>query len=219
MAIRIPVEDSAPSVEFEDAVHLTFEALGEVPEFRGEKGRQIGLKGTLSMAVLAMASGRYSLRGIARWGKRREKSLVPLLGLCRAPSYSTVRRLLEGVDGRALRSALRATAAGLLAGKRRLVSAVDGKTLRGTKREDGRQTQVVTVVEHNTGVVMDAEAIPAYHSELTVGRRMMGELLDGNSHLLVGTGDALYAEQGLARKVVARGRDYVFKVKKTTRAS
>jgi hypothetical protein len=219
MAIRIPVEDDVPSVEFEDAVHLTFEALGEVPEFRGEKGRQIELKGALAMTVLAMASGKYSLRAIARWGKRREESLIPLLGLCRAPSYSTVRRLLEGTDGNALRAALRSTAADLLAGRRRLVSAVDGKTLRGTKRDDGRQTQVVTVVEHNTGIVMDAEAIPAYHSELTVGRRMLGELLDGNSHLIVGAGDALYAERRLARKVAARSRDYVFKVKKTILAS
>lgn len=103
----------------------------------------------------------------------------------------------------------------MLAGKRRLVTAVDGKTMRGTRTDQGRQVQVVTVFEHNTGVVMDAQVIPPIRGELTVGRRMMKELLGGDSHPVVGAGDALYADSALARKVTARGRDCVFKVKKT----
>ena len=54
MAIRIPVQDSAPTVAFEDAVQFVFDALGEVPEFRSTRGRQIELHGTLALAVLAM---------------------------------------------------------------------------------------------------------------------------------------------------------------------
>ena len=51
MGIRIPVEDSAPLVAFEDAVASVFDALGEVPEFRDPRGKQIELKGTLGLAV------------------------------------------------------------------------------------------------------------------------------------------------------------------------
>jgi hypothetical protein len=53
MGIRIPVRDHAPSVAFEDVVQLVFDALGDVPEFRDPKGKQIGLKGTLALAVTA----------------------------------------------------------------------------------------------------------------------------------------------------------------------
>ena len=52
MGVRIPVEDSAPAARFEDAVRFVFDALGDVPEFRSTRGRQIGLHGTLALAVL-----------------------------------------------------------------------------------------------------------------------------------------------------------------------
>jgi hypothetical protein len=57
MGIRIPVEDSASSVAFEDAAASVFEALREVPKFRDPKGKQIQLKGTLALSVTAMMAG------------------------------------------------------------------------------------------------------------------------------------------------------------------
>ena len=60
MAIRIPVQDSAPSVAFEDAVQFVLDLLEDVPEFRSTRGRQIELHGTLALAVLAMLAGGLS---------------------------------------------------------------------------------------------------------------------------------------------------------------
>ncbi len=82
MAIRIPVQDCAPTVAFENAVQFVFDALGEVPEFRSTRGRQIELHGTLALAVLAMTAGHTTYREIETWGKLREETLIPLLGLC-----------------------------------------------------------------------------------------------------------------------------------------
>ncbi len=84
MAIRIPVEDSAPSVAFEDAVASVFEALGEVPDFRDPRGTQIELRGTLALAVVAMTAWHTSYRRIETYGKLREETLIPLVGLARA---------------------------------------------------------------------------------------------------------------------------------------
>ena len=106
MGIRIPVEDSAPSVAFEDAVASVFEALGEVPEFRDPRGKQIELTGTLGLAVVAMTAGHTSYRRIETYGKLREETLIPLLGLERAPSDSTIRRIAQGVDPEAMRTVL-----------------------------------------------------------------------------------------------------------------
>ncbi len=56
MAIGIPVQDLAPTVAFEDAVQSVFDALSRVPDFRDPEGKQIELKGTLALAVLAMTA-------------------------------------------------------------------------------------------------------------------------------------------------------------------
>ena len=64
MGIRIPVEDSAPTVAFEDAVQPVFDALGDVPELRDPGGTQIELEGTLAPAVIAMTAGHTSCRRI-----------------------------------------------------------------------------------------------------------------------------------------------------------
>ena len=216
MAIRIPVRDTAPSVDFEEAVALVFDALETVPEFRSEHGRQIELRGTLALAILAMAAGKTSYRQIARYGSRREETLIPLLGLKRAPSYSTVRRLLIGADKSALRNVLKQTAAELVAGRKQLVTSVDGKSMRGSRRDDGRVPHVVSVFEHNLGITMDAQECQPGASELTTGRKMVRELMTAQPQLLVETGDALYADAAHAKRIVDQKRHYVFKLKKTS---
>ena len=81
MGTRIPVEDSAPTVAFEDAVQFVFDALGEVPDFRDPRGTQIELHGTLALTVLSAAAGHPSYRGIEAYGKLREDTLIPLFGI------------------------------------------------------------------------------------------------------------------------------------------
>ena len=136
MSIRIPVEDGAPTVAFEDVVQSVFDALAEVPELRSPSARQIELRGTLALAVLAGTRGSTSYRTIEEYGKLREKTLIPLLGLTRAPSDTTIGRIVQGVDRRAIRGVLRRSARFVLSDRRRLVTAKggvleDGKTMPG----------------------------------------------------------------------------------------
>ncbi len=215
MALRIPVSDVAPSVDFEEVVAYVLDALSSVPEFRSEHGRQIELRGTLALAVLAMAAGKTSYRKIARYGLRREKTLIPLLGLTRAPSYSTLRRLLLGADADVLRGVLQKMAH-VIVGRRRLVTSVDGKSMRGSRRDDERVPHVVSMFEHNLGVVMDAQECQPGAAELATGRKMVGDQIEMHSQLLVETGDALYADAALARRIIDKKRHYVFKLKKTS---
>ena len=46
------------------------DALREVPDQRGRKGRQIALSAILSLSVAAMLAGADSLMAIFRWGRR-----------------------------------------------------------------------------------------------------------------------------------------------------
>jgi len=218
MAIRIPVEDNAPSVAFEDAVAWVFKALGEVPEFRDPRGRQVELGGTLALVVVAMAAGHTSYRRIERYGKLREETLIPLLGLTRAPSDSTIRRIVQGVSPEAMRNVLRESARCLLSDRRRLVTAKDGKTMRAARINDKRSAHVVSVVEHNTGVIMDADYCREGEGELSAARRLQTSGAIGKAEIVAETVDALYTNALDAERSVESGGHYVVKVKKTRAA-
>ena len=73
MTIRIPTNDFAPSIAFEDAVQFVFDALPEVPDSRDPGGEQIELKGTLALAILATAAVHPRYTGIEQWGKDGEE--------------------------------------------------------------------------------------------------------------------------------------------------
>lgn len=215
MAIRIPVQDSAPTVAFEDAVQFVFDLLGDVPEFRSTRGRQIELRGTLALAVFAMMSGHTTYREIETWGKLREQTLIPLLGLVRAPSDSTIRRIVQGVDSQAVRSVLQKSAAMILSDKRRLVTAKDGKVMRAARIDDQRSAHMVSTVEHNTGVIMDVDYCKVGEGELTAARRLDSGPAAGKAEIVAETTDALYTNAVDAARTVAAGGHYLTKIKKT----
>jgi hypothetical protein len=219
MAIRIPVKDCAPTVAFEDAVQFVLESLGSVPEFRSTRGRQIELHGTLALAVLAMLAGHTGYRDIEMWGKLREETLIPLLGLARAPSDSTIRRIILGVDAEALRGVLRSSAGMILSDRRKLVAAKDGKVMCAALIHDKRSAHMVSVVEHNSGVIMDAEYCKLGEGELTAARRLDASVAAGSAEIVVETTDALYANAPDARRAVDNGKAYLVKIKKTCRTS
>ena len=195
MGIRIPTEDKAPTVAFEDAVQFVFDALGEAPDFRDPRGTQIELRGALALTVLSAAAGHSSYRGIEAYGKLRKDTLIPLLGLDHAPSYSTIRRIVQGVDPEAMRKVLRESARVLLADRRKLVVAKDGKTMRAARIEDKRSAHMVSLVEQNTGVVMDV-VYPDSAMERTAGVQVSSSFRDhvkGRHHVRMpdGGGDAV----------------------------
>jgi hypothetical protein len=219
MAIRIPVQDRAPAVAFEDAVQFVLDLLEGVPEFRSTRGRQIELHGTLALSVLAMLAGHTRYRDIEMWGKLREETLIPLLGLTRAPSDSTIRRIILGVDAEALRGVLRASAGMILSDRRRLVTAKDGKVMCAALIQDKRSAHMVSIIEHNSGVIMDADHCKLGEGELTAARRLDTTVAAGSAEIAVETTDALYANAPDARRAVDNGEAYLVKIKKTCRTS
>ena len=219
MAIRIPVEDSAPTVRFEDAVQFVFDLMGDVPEFRSTRGRQIELRGTLALMMLAMIAGHTTHRDIEAWGKLREDALAPLLGLVRMPSDTTIGRIVRGVDAEALRGVLRKSAAMILADKRHLAVAKDGKVMRAARIDDRRSAHMVSTVEHNTGVIMDVDYCRVGEGELTAARRLDSGPAAGKAVIVAETADALYANAADAARTVAGGGHYLTKIKKTRRTS
>ena len=107
----------------------------------------------------------------------------------------------------------------ILADKRRLVTAKDGKTMKSSRIEDERSAHVVSVVEHNTGVIMDADYCKVGEGELTAARRLESGPAAGKAEIVAETADALYTNATDAARTVGGRGHYVTKIKKTRPSS
>ena len=112
--------------------------LAAIPDRRRAEGKMYGQAGVILFSILAMVSGARSYRQIHTLIDRRLGLLnaaFPGAALRRAPAYTSVRGILQGLDEAELEQAFRCHAEGLdhtgEASPSRFV-AIDGKTLRGS---------------------------------------------------------------------------------------
>lgn len=112
------------------------EILRSVPDRRRKEGQRFELATVLLYAILAMVAGANSYRQLHEFIDvhllRLNKAFD--LDLRYAPSYSGLRRILQGIDPTALEEAFRRHAASLPrpTNDGATAVAVDGKTLRGS---------------------------------------------------------------------------------------
>lgn len=88
--------------------------LKHVPDFRRPQGKRFPLPMLLTMIIMAILSGYYGYREIARFLKANEKAIHEHLRLPlqrRVPSHMTIRTVLMNLDFEALRGAFEAWAA------------------------------------------------------------------------------------------------------------
>ena len=117
-----------------------WEALGDIPDRRGAKGRRYPLRSVLTLSLAAMLAGGNDLCSIFRWGRRLPPEALYLLGLKRAPCHAMDHYFYKALDVAATEQALGAWAQG--SGPLGTV-AIDGKRLRGSaagraRRQRGR---------------------------------------------------------------------------------
>ena len=89
-----------------------WEALGEIPDRRGVKGRQYALRPVLVLTLAAMLAGANDLRAIFRWGRRLPKEALYLLGIKRAPCHAMYHYFFKALDVAAAERVLGAWALG-----------------------------------------------------------------------------------------------------------
>src|SRR4051812_40207785 len=65
-----------------------WEALGDIPDRRGAKGRRSPLRSVLTLSLAAMLAGGNDLCSIFRWGRRLPPEALYLLGHKRAPCHA-----------------------------------------------------------------------------------------------------------------------------------
>jgi hypothetical protein len=179
------------------------EALARVPDPRSRHGRRYELAQVLAVAVCALACGARSLYAISQWGREHCAVVCEQLGIQRGqtPSVATLHRVFRRLDVAAFERVLGEwlRARGLPAGEG---IALDGKTLRGIHGEQIAGVHLVAAYAHESGWVLDQEAVAEKGGELTAVRAVL-QRLEVRGHVV--TGDALLAQREVCRQIVKKG--------------
>jgi predicted transposase YbfD/YdcC len=188
-------------------------ALAAVPDHRKARGCRHRLVTVLAVSVCAVLAGARSYVAIAEWAHDLPVSARLRLGIGRrAPSESTIRRILQAVDLDAFDTALSGWLTHRLPdpppGRMRVV-ALDGKTARGARTDDGTQVHLLAVFAHTGGVVLGQTQVSGEggkSSEITAFAPLL-DRIDVTEMLL--TADALHTQRGHADYFHARGGHYL----------
>jgi hypothetical protein len=187
-----------------------WEALGEIPDRRGRKGRQYPLPAVLVLALSAMLSGANDLMAVFRWGRRLPAEALYLLGLERAPCHAMYHYFFKALDVVAAEAVLGEWARG-----QEPVGhvAIDGKRLKGSAPagHDGSEgVHLLAAFACRLGAVIGQLRVPPEANEITAALTLLKGLpLNG----AVVTGDAVFCQRAICRAIRDGGGDYLFTVK------
>jgi len=186
------------------------QAFGALPDPRAENARHELLE-ILVIALAAVLCGAESCADMADFGLAKEPLLRQFLQLQHGiPSHDTFSRVFRLLDPVAFEAAF-CRFMGDFAKQLHGVVAIDGKAVRGAF-ERGRRTTPLHLVN-----VWAAEARLAIAQGLAPGRNEVAGALEVLELLsldgCIVTADALHCHAEMARKVLARGAEYVLVLK------
>ena len=187
-----------------------WEALGDIPDRRGAKGRRYPLRSVLTLSLAAMLAGGNDLCSIFRWGRRLPPEALYLLGLKRAPCHAMYHYFYKALDVAATEQALGAWAQGC--GPLGTV-AIDGKRLRGSAPagHDGSEgVHVVAAFASQLGAVIGQVQMAPEADEITAALALLKSLPLAGAII---TGDAAFCQRAICQGVRDRKGDYLFTVK------
>ncbi len=189
-----------------------FEVLGEVSDPRKRRGIRHAVVTVLALGVCAKLCGARSIEAMAQWAEDLPQETLRRFGCRRgrAPSEPTFRRLFGKLDPGELDRRLGAWVA-RQAGLAGQGVAIDGKTVRGSHDGTAAPVHLVGAVAHEAGVVVAQTRVAAKSNEITSVAPLL-ESLDVAGCVV--TGDAIFAQQDIARYLVEqKSADYLFTVK------
>jgi len=192
--------------------------LSKVKDNRRSCGKRHELIHILVIVILATMSGYEGYRGIESFIDRYEKELISLLNTGRkeAPSLSTVRRVLMGIDFNQLSFAFYKWIKPKVNLRKSEWLNCDGKGIKGTVTGYNHKYQnfvnVVSIYCSRMGVALAAKAMNNKETSEIIVLRELIESLDLKGVIL--TADAIHCQKKTIALITKQGNDYVLKVKK-----
>src|SRR5215210_1417173 len=194
------------------------QALSLLTDFRQPKGKRYDLLPILLLCCIAMMCGCTSQSAISDWGRNYSHHWLWRLGFKRssAPSQSTLHRIFKGIDVLKLESILSDwcqqafRVIGFSASSDLEGASMDGKLLCGSSKQKAAQPHLLAGLSHKLGLVLGQVAVSEKSNEIRAADDLIEMLaLEG----LVITGDAMFTQRETARKIIAKGGDYLLSVK------
>ena len=157
--------------------------LSQIPDPRRREGRLYRLPYILLFSILAVVTGGNSYRSIETFITVHRRRLNAAFGLRwkRAPTHTSIRYILQGLDPNDVEQVFRRHAAGLLdgaTGSSPRTIALDGKVLRGSfdNFTDRKAAQLLHAFDTKAGLVLAHIDIDEKSNEIPAAQQLLGEL-------------------------------------------
>ena len=179
-----------------------YEVFTQLPDPRSGLGRRHPLAAILSQATVAMLAGARSLEAIAQFGRDRGAGFARALGFtrdrtpCKATFHNVFKALSASVFERALGGWIRGRRQ---AGWRRI--AIDGKTLRGAQGDQLPGVHLLAAFAHDAKAALGQMRVDAKTNEHKAALALLDVI---NIEDCVVTGDAMFCQRDLSRKIKAK---------------
>lgn len=191
-----------------------YEVFAEIPDPRERQGRRHSLQSLLTLTAVAMLCGCRSLLAIAQWGRDHDELAKPL-GFTRRkyrwPCVATLHYLFKAVEVRAFEAALTSwMLAQGVTNLEALILNIDGKTLCGTQGDQVPGVHLLAAYAEYLGTALAQLRVDSKTNEHKAALELL-KLVPVKGTLF--TGDAIFAQRDLSRKIVKGEGDYFFSVK------
>lgn len=190
----------------------------DLADFRRAQGKQYELGYVLHFAVLAVLSGADSYRKIAVFIESKLKDYKEAFKLDweKAPSYSTIRNIIQGVSSIELEATFRKHAESLssdsLIEKEPVGLSFDGKVIRGSfdHFKDQSAIQFLSIFCSNNDLILAHEEIGCKTNEIPVAQQIIKDL---NKENVLYTCDALSCQAKTLEAAKSTRSDLIVQVK------
>jgi len=189
-----------------------WDCFSSVPDPRDASGKRHPLTAILTLCSVAMLCGSRSLYAIAQFGRERGKHFAATLGFTRetTPCCATPHYLFVALDKAAFEDAIARWAAAAARARGWTTVSLDGKTLRGSTDVQLPGVHLLAAYAHQAGIVLRQLPVDAKTNEHKAALELL-DLIPLKGKLV--TGDAMFCQRDLSRKIRAKQGDYLWPVK------
>jgi hypothetical protein len=189
-----------------------FDCFASVPDPRSALGKRHPLTAILTLCSVAMLCGCRSLFAIAQFGRDRGEHFARALGFTREvpPCCTTLHYLFMALDKAEFEKAIARWAHAAAESHGWTAASFDGKTLRGSTDVQLPGVHLLAAFAHEAGIVLGQLPVDAKTNEHKAALEML-DLIPVKGKLI--TGDAIFCQRDLSRKIRAKQGDYLWPVK------
>ena len=189
-----------------------FNCFASVPDPRSAPGKRHPLGAILTLCSVAMLCGCRSLYAIAQFGRDRGKHFADALGFSRetTPCCTTLHNLFVKLDRVRFEDAIAWWTTAAAEARGWTAVSLDGKTLRGSTDVQLPGVHLLAAYTHEAGIVLRQLPVDTKTNEHKAALEML-ELIPVKGKII--TGDAMFCQRDLSRKIRAKQGDYLWPVK------